>query len=78
VRQADDGGGVQRRVDGAETPDLGLGATGGGTAQAGTKLAQGGIAILPKLSGRGVAAKEDLGRCGSPVEGPAEFAGNRG
>src|SRR5579863_3478315 len=33
MRQADDGGGVEGRVNGAETQDLGLGTTGGGAAQ---------------------------------------------
>ena len=78
MRQADDRGGVQGTVDGAEAQDLGLGATGGGAAQTGTKLAQGGIAILPKLAGRAIAAEEDFWCRGSPVEGAAEFAGDGG
>ena len=65
MRQADDGGGVEGRVDSAETQDLGLGAAGGGAAPAGTELAQGGIAILPELAGRCVAAKEEFGSRGA-------------
>ena len=42
VVQADDGGGVQGGVDGAETQDLGPGTTDGGAAHTGAKLAQGG------------------------------------
>jgi hypothetical protein len=75
--QADDGGGVQGGVDGAETQDLGLGATGGGAVQTGLELAQVGIAVLPKLARGGIAAKEDFGSDGSPVESTAEFAGHR-
>jgi hypothetical protein len=78
VRQGDDGGGIERRVDGAETQDLGLGTTGGGAAHTGTKLAQAGIAILPKLAGRSVATEEDFGSRGGPIEGAAELAGDRG
>ena len=37
--QADDGAGVESGVDGAEAQDLGFGAAGGGTAQAGPELA---------------------------------------
>jgi len=65
VRQGDDGGGVQGSVNGTEAQDLGLGATGGGAVQTGTKLAQGGIAVLPKLFRGGVAAKEDFGSRGT-------------
>ena len=71
MSEADDGGGVQGRVDGAETQDLGFGAAGGGAAQGGMKLAQGGIGILPELAGRGVAAKENFGSRGSPIKGAA-------
>jgi hypothetical protein len=42
VRQGDDGGAIERRVDGAETQDLGPGTTDGGAAHTGAKLAQGG------------------------------------
>jgi hypothetical protein len=39
VGQADDGAAVESRVNGAEAQDLGFGAAGGGTAQAGPELA---------------------------------------
>jgi hypothetical protein len=39
--------------------------------QTGTKLAQGGMAILPEIAGRSVAAKENFGSRGSPIEGAA-------
>ena len=42
VRQGDDRGGIERRVDGAETQDLGFGTTGGGAAHTGPELAQAG------------------------------------
>ena len=71
-------GGVQGGVDGAEAEDLGFGAAGGGSAQAGTELAQGGIAMLPEVAGRRIAAEEDFGSSGGPVESAAEFAGDRG
>ena len=76
--QADDGGGVESGVDGAEAQDLGFGAAGGGAAQARTELAQGGIAILPELAGRVVATEEDFGSGGCPVERAAQFAGDGG
>ena len=76
--QADDGSGVEGRIDGAKTQDLGLGAAGGGAAQAGMELAQGGIATLPKVARRRIAAKEDFGSSGSPVESTAELAGDDG
>ncbi len=75
--QADDGGGVQGGVDGAETQDMGLGAAGRGAPQAWPELAQGGIAVLPELAGSGITAKKDFGSRGSPVAGAAEFAGDR-
>ncbi len=78
MRQADDGGGVEGRVDRAETQDLGLGAAGGGAAPARTELAQGGIAVLPELAGGCIAAKEDFGSRGGPIESTAEFAGDGG
>src|SRR5277367_2605849 len=78
VRQSDDGGAIERGVDGAEPQDLGLGTTGGSAAHTGPKLAQGGIAILPKLAGRSVAVKENFRSRGSPIEGAAELAGDRG
>jgi hypothetical protein len=65
--QADDGCGVHSGVGGVETQDLSLGATGGGAAQTGTKLAQIGIAVLPGIARRGVAAKENFGSRGGPV-----------
>jgi len=59
--QADDGAGVEGSIDGAEAEDLSLGATGGGSVKAGTELAQAGIAIMPKVARRVVAAEEDSG-----------------
>ena len=49
--QADDGAAVEGSIDGAEAQDLGLGTAGGGAAQAGTELAQGGITIAAKARG---------------------------
>ena len=75
---ADNGAGVEGGVDGAEAQDLGFGAAGGGAVQARAELAQGGIAILPKLAGGMVATEEDFG-CGScPIERAAQFAGDGG
>ena len=78
MRQADDRGGVEGGVDGAEAEDLGLGAAGGGAAQAGLELAQDGIAMVPEVASRVIAVKEDFGSSGGPVEGAAEFACDRG
>jgi hypothetical protein len=69
--QADDGRGIQGGVDGAETQDLGLGAAGGGAAQTGPELAQGGIAVVPKLACGRITAKEDFWSGGGPVESTA-------
>jgi hypothetical protein len=68
--QADDRGGVQGCVDGAEAQDLGFGAAGGGAAQAGTELAQGRIAVPPEVAGRRITAEEDFG--GSAADQVAE------
>ena len=76
--QADDGAGVEGSIDGAEAEDLSLGATGGGSVKAGTELAQAGIAIMPKLARRVVAAEEDFGGGAGPVESAPEFAGDGG
>jgi hypothetical protein len=81
---------VERGVNGAEAQDLGFGAAGGGAAEAprlaprqagtggagGTELAQGGIAIPPKLAGRVITTEEDFGCGGCPVERAAQFAGD--
>src|SRR5271156_5435653 len=76
MRQTDEGGGVEGRVNGAEPQDLGLSTAGGGAAQAGPELAQDGIAVVPEFTGSSVTAKEDFrSRCG-PVKGVAEFAGD--
>jgi hypothetical protein len=47
----------------------------GGATQTGTELAQAGIAALPKLAGRVIAAEEDYGCGGCPVERAPQFAG---
>jgi hypothetical protein len=67
VEQADNRATVESGVDRAEAQDLGLGAAGGGAAQAGPELAQAGIALLPKLPGRTVATEKDFGNGGGPL-----------
>ena len=74
MRQADDGGGVEGRVNGAETQDLGLGTAGGGAAQAGPELAQDGIAVVPEFAGSSIAAEEDFRSRRGPVKSVAECA----
>ena len=76
--QRDDGAAVEGGVDGAETQDLGFGTAGGGAVEAGTNLAQGGVAIPPKLARSFIAAKEDAGCAAGPIDGTAQFAGDRG
>jgi hypothetical protein len=68
VELLDDGAAVERGVEGAEAEDLGFGAAGGGSVEAGTALAEGWVAVVPKLL-RALAAFEGLrGRSGCPVE----------
>jgi hypothetical protein len=74
----DDGTAVKSCVDGAEAQDLGFGAAGGGAVEAWTSLAQGGVAIVPKLSRGFIAAKKDLRSAVSPIESATQFAGDRG
>ncbi len=76
--ERDHGAAIEGSIDGAEAQDLGFGPAGGGAIEAGTSLAQGGIAVVPKLARGVVAAKEDFLFAGCPIEGAAEFAGNSG
>ena len=78
MRQPYDGAAIEGSVDGAETQDLGFGATGGGAVKAGTRLAQDGVAIVPQLARGVVATEEDFLLGGGPVEGAAELAGDAG
>jgi hypothetical protein len=78
MRQADDRGGVEGGIDGAEAQDLRLGATGGGSVKGGTELAQAGIAMMPKLPCLVIAAEEDFGGVAGPVESAPEFASDGG
>jgi hypothetical protein len=74
----DDGTAVESCVDGAEAQNLGFGAAGGCAVEARTGLAQGGVAIVPKLSRGFIAAKKDLRCAVSPFESATQFAGDRG
>ena len=76
--QRDNGAAIEGSIDGTEAQDLGFGPAGGGAIEAGTSLAQGGVAVVPKLARGVVAAKEDFLFAGCPIEGAAEFAGNSG
>src|SRR5882757_5320152 len=78
MRQADDGGGVEGGVDGAEAQDLCLGTAGGGSAQAGPELAQDRIAVVPEFAGSSITAEENFRSRRGPVESVAEFAGDWG
>ena len=74
----DDGAAVEGSVYGAETQDLRFRPAGGGSVEARMGLAQAGVAILPKLARSFIAAKEDVRSSAGPIEGAAQFAGERG
>jgi hypothetical protein len=75
MSRLNDGTAVQSCVNGAEAQDLGFCAAGGGAVEARTGLAQGGVAIVPKLSRGFIAAKEDLRCAASPIESATRDVG---
>ena len=76
MRQADDRGGIEGGVNGAEAQDLSLGTAGSGTAQAGPELAQDRIAVVPEFTGGRITAEEDFRSRSGPVKSAAEVAGD--
>ena len=77
VRQPDAKATVENSVYGAETQDLGFGATGGGAVEIGTGMAQGRIALVPESSCMLVAAESDGVRIADPIQSAAQFGGDR-
>ncbi len=69
--QSDDGAAIEYGVGCAQPQNLGFGAIGGGTVDAGPSLAQAFIASVPELACGCIAAEGPLGTGFHPVENAA-------
>ena len=78
MRQRDGGAAVENSVDGAEAQNLSFGPAGSGAVEAGTDLAQGGVAFAPEVSRLIVAGKAHAPCIVRPIESAAQFGGDCG